>query len=179
MHRLFVAIRPPASIRSMLAGLMGGVEGARWQDDEQLHITLRFVGEVDRHVAEDVAAALGAVHHRAFEVALSGLGEFDRKGRRDALWAGVSPHDQIGALHRKIDQAMVRIGLPREGRAYLPHVTLARFGRVTGDISGFAAAHGGLATPPFPVTHFALYESHIGHEGARYEMVARYPLDEL
>ena len=66
---------------------MGGIAGARWQDDDQLHLTLRFIGEVDRHVATDVAAALGSVRHPPFELAVSGVGTFDRKGRIDTLWA--------------------------------------------------------------------------------------------
>jgi len=154
---------------------MGGVPGARWQDDDQLHLTLRFIGEVDRHVAGDVAAALGSVRHPPFAIALSGIGTFDRKGRIDTLWAGVRPHDEVSALHRRIDQAMVRAGLEPEPRAFQPHITLARFARA-GDLSGFATLHGRLSSDPFPVTHFGLYESTLGGEGARYELVERYAL---
>lgn len=176
MYRLFVALRPPAAIRAQLLALMGGIAGARWQDDDQLHLTLRFVGEVDRHVATDVAAALGSVRHPPFELAVSGVGTFDRKGRIDTLWAGVRPHDAVAALHRRIDQAMVRAGLEPEPRAFQPHITLARFTRGAGDLSGFATLHGGLSSEPFPVTHFGLYESTLGGEGARYELVERYAL---
>ena len=176
MHRLFVAIRPPAPIRAQLLGVMGGVVGARWQDDSQLHLTLRFIGEVDRHIAEDVAAALGTVHQRSFGIALDGIGQFDRKGRTDALWAGVAPHDELAKLHKKVDQALVRLGLPPEGRAYRPHLTLARFGRDAGPIAGFIETQGNLASAPFPVTHFALFESALGHQGASYTIVERYPL---
>ncbi|MBL0915966.1 MAG: RNA 2',3'-cyclic phosphodiesterase, partial [Sphingopyxis sp.] len=59
-HRLFVALRPPHSIRLALIAAMHGISGARWQDDEQLHLTLRFIGEVDHHRAADIAAALGS-----------------------------------------------------------------------------------------------------------------------
>ena len=88
MHRLFVAIRPPAVIRSALLGVMGGIPGARWQEDDQLHLTLRFIGAVDGDVADDIAAVMGHVRQPRFEIALNGLGEFERRGRRDALWAG-------------------------------------------------------------------------------------------
>lgn len=64
MHRLFVGIRPPAAIRALLLDKMSGAEGVRWQDDEQLHITLRYIGEVERPVAEDIAAMLGQVMGR-------------------------------------------------------------------------------------------------------------------
>src|SRR5687768_8380838 len=62
MHRLFVGLRPPPAIRARLLALMGGVTGARWQDDSQLHLTLRFIGEVERPRAEDIATALSNVH---------------------------------------------------------------------------------------------------------------------
>lgn len=176
MPRLFTAIRPPTAIRQQLTGLMGGVRGARWQEDDQIHLTLRFIGEVDRHMAADVAAVLGQVRHPPFEIALNSLGEFDRRGRRDTLWAGVAPHDQLVALHNKIDQALARIGLPPETRTYLPHITLARFGREAGDIEGFASHYGGLSSTPFPVGHFILFESSLGREGARYDVVERYAL---
>jgi 2'-5' RNA ligase len=175
-HRLFVALRPPREVRAQLLRLMGGVHHARWQSDEQLHLTVRFIGEVDRRMAEDVAAALGSVHDTAFPIALDGIGQFDRRGRIDALWAGVRPHDALARLHRKVDQALIRLGLPPAGRTYLPHVTLARFGSRAGPIDSFMALHGGLSSSAWQVNDFRLYESHLGHEGAAYECVARYPL---
>src|SRR3712207_7424054 len=110
MHRLFVAIRLPPPIRSGLLDLMGGVAGSRWQDEAQLHLTLRFIGEVDRHLADDVHAALGAIHHPRFAIALAGLGIFDRRGEPTTLWAGVAPEEPLHRLHKKIDQALARAG---------------------------------------------------------------------
>ena len=176
MHRLFVAIRPPTPIRAQLLGVMGGIVGARWQDDLQLHLTLRFIGEVDSHVADDVAAALGAVRQTGFEIALDGIGKFDRRGRTDALWAGVAPHDELEKLHKKVDQALVRLGLPPEGRAYLPHITLARMNASAGRTDRFLESHAGLASAPFVFDHFLLFESTLGREGAIYEAIERYPL---
>ncbi len=175
MHRLFVAIRPPRAIRERLLAAMGGVPGARWQSDEQLHLTLRFIGEVDRHRAEDAAAALGTVHHPRFLLSLDGIGQFERKGQVDALWAGVAPHAPLKALHKKIDQVLVRVGLPPEGRAYLPHVTLARFGRSAAPHAGVVPA-AGLTSPAEEVCDFRLYESELGGQGATYSIVNRYPL---
>jgi 2'-5' RNA ligase len=179
MHRLFVALRPPPTIRAALAATMDGVAQARWQDDDQLHLTLRYIGEVDRRIAEDIAVALGHLHGSAIEVALSGVGAFDKKGRTDALWAGVTPHHSLAALHRKVDHALVRLGLEPEGRAYLPHVTLARLSRSAGfgsEIDLWLAAHAGLASAPFRLEYMTLFESHLGGEGARYEVVERYAL---
>ena len=166
MHRLFVALRPPRPMRERLLAIMGGVIGARWQDDAQLHLTLRFIGEVDRHRAEDVAAALGAVHSPRFALALAGLGQFDRKGRIDSLWAGVTPHEAVTALHHKVDQALARIGIAPDTRAFLPHITIARFGRAAGPVAAMLDAAAGLASEPHEMTAFCLYESHLGSEGA-------------
>lgn len=176
MHRLFVAIRPPVAIREGLLDLMEAVPEARWQDDDQLHLTLRFIGEVDGRVGEDVAAALGAVRHPPFSIAIDGVGSFASRERVNALWAGVKPHDRLAHLHRKVDQSLVRAGLEPERRAYLPHVTLARFGRDASGVSEFAARHAGLSSPAFEVAHFALYESTLGAAGASYTVVERYAL---
>lgn len=159
---------------------MEGVPAARWQDDEQLHITLRFIGAVERPVAEDVAIALSQIVAPAPSVSLSGAGRFEKRGRTDTLWVGVTPHDALAALHRKVDQACVRAGLDPERRAYLPHITVARLARSAG--VGFAvdewlATHAGLASASFPLPHLVLYESHLGRDGATYEPVARWALD--
>lgn len=177
MHRLFVAIRPPRAMRQALRDIMGGIAGARWQDDAQLHLTLRFIGEVDRHVAEDVAAALGAIHHPRFLLALDGLGQFDRRDRIDSLWAGVTPHDEVTALHNKVDQALTRVGIAPDTRAFLPHITIARFGRHAGPVEAMLSQAAGLSGPAEEIDNFCLYESRLGSEGATYEIAARYPLD--
>lgn len=176
MHRLFVGLRPPGAIRQRLLGLMGGVPGARWQSDEQLHITLRYIGEVDRRMAEDVAIALGQIRFAPFEVWVDGVGQFESRGRPNAIWAGIRPHDAAAQLHHKLDQAMVRLGLEPERRAYLPHITLARLNGPANIADRFLADHAGLSSEPFGFTHFTLFESHLAGEGAIYETVERYPL---
>src|SRR3954469_25948468 len=176
MLRLFVAIRPPIAIRERLLAAMGGVAGARWQTDEQLHLTLRFIGEVDRHAARDVDATLSAVHHPAFEIALAGIGAFDRRGEPVALWAGVAPHEPLKILHNKIDQAIVRVGLEPERRAFAPHITLARLPRGGGPVTALLAKSGGPSSPPFAVDEFSLFESRLTPQGAVYPRLERYPL---
>lgn len=177
MHRLFVALRPPRAIRERLLGLMGGVPGARWQDDAQLHLTLRYVGEVQPHTAEDVATALESVRHPPVELRLDGCGMFDdSRGKPNAIWAGVSPREPLAALHRKVDAAIVRAGLEPERRAYLPHITLARMSGSAGPIDRWLAEHAALASEPFAIDAMILYESRLGHGGASYEPVARYKL---
>ncbi len=172
MIRLFVAIELPLPVRDALLAAMGGVAGARWQRDDQLHLTLRFIGEVDRHRAADIAAALGRVQVPPFALALASVGSFDRRGRIDALWVGVTPQTEVSALAKRVDQALVRAGEAPETRAFLPHVTVARFGRDAGPLAGFPLQP--LPVAPFPITGFALWESRLGHEGADYRIVERY-----
>lgn len=176
-HRLFVALRPPRPIRDLLRAAMHGISAARWQDDDQLHLTLRFIGEVDRHRAEDIAAALGALHAPAITARIAGVGLFDRRGAPHMIWAGVEPLAQLAALQRKIDQLLARVGVEAETRAFMPHVTLARLNRSAGPVAPFLALHSDLASAPFVFDHVILYESEMGHGGSRYHPVARYPLD--
>ena len=176
MHRLFVGLRPPAAMREALLGAMGGLERARWQSAEQLHLTLRFIGEVERPLAEEVALALSNVRFAPFDLSLDGVGTFASRGRTRALWAGVAPHERVAQLHRKIDQALVRTGLAPEGRAYLPHITLARCNGASGPPDRFLDHNSALASPPVRFDHFLLFESTLGSEGASYEAVARYRL---
>jgi RNA 2',3'-cyclic 3'-phosphodiesterase len=179
MPRLFVAIRPPAFVRARLLSVMGGIAGARWQSDEQLHLTLCFIGEVDRHRARDAHAALGAIHHPPFEIALDGVHAFQRQGAPVSLWAGVRPHDPLAALHKKVVQALGRAGIAPEAggsRAFLPHITLARLPRAAAAVGPFLAAAGGVAGPTFEVVDFRLFESRLTSEGADYAAIERYSL---
>src|SRR3954462_5892613 len=94
MHRLFVAIRPPEPIRDLLIDAMDDGADFRWQDDEQLHLTLRFIGEVDRPVADAAAAALGQVRAPKFELRIAGTGRFEQRSS-GTLWAGVEPKEPV------------------------------------------------------------------------------------
>src|SRR6476661_7180911 len=104
MHRLFVAIRPPEQIRDLLIDAMDDSADFRWQDDEQLHLTLRFIGEVDRPLANDLADALAALRAEPMEVRVKGVGRFEQRNS-GALWAGVEPKPPLAALAAKVERA--------------------------------------------------------------------------
>ena len=176
MHRLFVAIRPPEAIRDLLIDAMDDSPEFRWQDEEQLHLTLRFIGEVDRPAAQDIAAALTRIHSPAFEVRVSGAGRFEQRSS-GALWAGVEPKAPIAALAAKIERVCVTVGLGPERRAFHPHITLARWkGRRSREVADFLDRTRGLTSEPFAVTEFILFESRLSRHGAHYEEVATYAL---
>ena len=116
MHRLFVGVRPPEAIRDLLLDAMDDSPDFRWQDDEQLHLTLRFVGGVDRPQAEDLVDALRRLQGAPFELRIAGVGSFDHR-HSGALWAGVEPKAPVAALAAKIERACQSIGLTPERRA--------------------------------------------------------------
>ena len=177
LHRLFIGIRPPETIRDALIDLMEGDDAARWQDDDQLHLTLRFVGEVDRDTANELAARLSAAAIPAFDLAIEGTGIFARKGRAHTLWAGIAPSAPLARLQGRVERACIAAGLPPETRKYHPHITLARLNRSAADPDPFLARHAGLGLGPWRVDSYVLYESTLRTAGALYEPVVRYPLE--
>lgn len=155
--------------------MAGGPPGWAWQDEAQLHVTLRFIGEVERPLAEDIATALGTIRSAAVDLGLHGVGFFDQ-GPNGVLFARAVPREPLEALHKKVDRALVSIGMEPERRAFLPHITLARRRKAAINPAAWLEAHAGLSAPPEPVEHLILYESHLGHDGAHYDEVAAYPL---
>jgi RNA 2',3'-cyclic 3'-phosphodiesterase len=176
MHRLFIAIRPPGPIRDLLIDAMDDSPEFRWQDEDQLHLTLRFIGEVERPVAEDVAAALAHVRAQRFEARIDGVGRFDQR-RAGALWAGVEPKPQLAALAGKIERVCQQTGLEPERRAFHPHITLARWkGRRSREVADFLERKRGLESEGWEVDAFILFESRLSRHGAHYEEIAAYEL---
>jgi len=176
MHRLFVAIRPPEPIRDLLIDAMDESPDFRWQHDEQLHLTLRFIGEVDRPLADDIAAALTRIRAERFSLRIAGTGRFEQRNS-GSLWAGVEPKAPVTALASKIERTCIDLGLEPERRAFHPHITLARWkGRRTREIADFLQRTRGLASEPFDVSEFILFESRLSRHGAHYEEAASYPL---
>jgi 2'-5' RNA ligase len=176
MHRLFVAIRPPPPIRDLLLDAMDDSADFRWQDDAQLHLTLRFVGEVERPLANDLADALGRIRASRFDIRVAGVGRFEQRNS-GALWAGVEPKAPVATLAAKIERVCQSVGLEPERRAFHPHITLARWkGRRTREVQDFLERTRGLSSEPFAVDEFILFESRLSRHGAHYEPVAAYPL---
>jgi 2'-5' RNA ligase len=176
--RLFVGIELPPDVRRRLAGLASGLPGARWVPPENLHISLRFIGEVDNHHAEDIDAVLAGIHAPAFELSLSGIGFFDSGPRVHAVWAGVGRSEALAFLHDKVESAVVRAGLEPERRKFKPHVTLARLKETPPRerLAAFMEHHEPFRCEPFEVAHFTLFRSHLGNEGSHYEPLSEYPL---
>jgi 2'-5' RNA ligase len=176
MHRLFVALRPSAVLRRhCLDAIAGGPPGWAWQREDQLHVTLRFIGEVERPLAEDIAVALSSVRAPSVDLGLHSVGFFDQ-GRHGVLFARAVQREPLEALHKKVDRALFSVGLAPDRRAFLPHITLARRRKSAADPTAWLEAQMDLSAPAETIDHFILYESRLGHDGAHYEAVAEYPL---
>ncbi len=177
--RLFVGVPLPAEVRESLGDLCSGVPGARWVDTDNMHVSLRFIGEVDSIQAEDIDAALTDVRQPAFRLALCGVGCFDSGRKVRTVWAGVAKSDGLAHLREKVESAIVRAGFEPERRKFKPHVTLARFKNTPSRRVGpYLETHNTFATGPFPVTRFHLLRSYLGHGGAQYQTIADYPLED-
>jgi 2'-5' RNA ligase len=177
MTRLFVAIDLPEECKDQLDGLCHGLPGAKWMRDQQFHVTLRFVGEVDGPMARRLAIALNGVRADPFELELQGVGTFPPHRTPRVLWAGVSVSPELTGLYQQVQRVLRRAGLPPEQRKFSPHVTLARLNGVPPQqLQGFLSEHVGLRSEPIAVTDVQLFSSALGSGGAQHRVEASYPL---
>lgn len=185
MMRVFVGIAlPDDAVRTLVAaqaGLPVKPPAGRPVAEENLHLTIAFLGEHPNTVVEDVHLALQEIRTPAFALTLSGAGLFGGDRPR-VLYAGVNPDPALGRLREKVLQAARGAGLRLDRERYSPHVTLARFnsglkGEAAQEMRDFAALRMGLRAGPFPVEEFILFRSTLGRNGPIYEELAGYPLE--
>ena len=177
MIRLFVAIELPEELRRRMASMAGGVPSARWVAAENLHLTLRFIGEVSEDRLDDITAALASVKGAPFALTLAGVGHFESRRRVRTLWAGIAPNPELEALFDRVESALVRAGLAPESRKFNAHVTLARLkGVPTAKVTDWLAMGAPFRAPPITVTGFVLLASFLGRNGPIYSTVQEYSL---
>jgi 2'-5' RNA ligase len=175
--RLFVGLDLPWQTKQQLAMLGGGIPGARWVPVENYHLTLRFIGEVPPHRAEEIDGALAALRGRGFPLVLTGVGTFAKGGQENALWMGVEKNPALEALRAKVETALQRAGCEPERRRFSPHVTLARLKEPpAAKLAAFMQHHNLFRTEPMPVEHFVLFSSRQGKEAAVYIPEVEYAL---
>ncbi len=177
MPRLFTALEVPRDAALSLSLLRGGLPGARWIDVENYHITLRFLGDIEGHVADEVANALDRIRRPAFTLKLSGVGAFGSK-KPHSIYANVAPSSDLMQLQSEIERICQRLGLAADPRKFVPHVTLARLRNAsTHDVAHYLSTRGNFATQPFKVGRFVLMSSKDSVGGGPYIVEEAWPLD--
>lgn len=176
MPRLFVGIELPDDIRELIGDLEAPLPGVRWIDSDNLHLTLRFVGDIGNGQARELADFLSTIDIHAFEMRLEGLGTFGGKDPR-TLWAGVTGGAELDALARATERAARSAGLKPEGRTFKPHVTIARLNKPRIEaLTRFLARHGRFRSDAFVVSRFVLFSSKPLVGGGPYVVEEAYPL---
>jgi 2'-5' RNA ligase len=126
MPRLFIAVDLPDETRNSLEKMSFGIPGAKWIDPQQVHLTVRFIGEVDGSTFLDIKKSLEDISMGPFSIELKGVGHFPPRGKPRVLWVGIEHNQALQSLKKKVDHALARISIEPEGRKFSPHITLAR-----------------------------------------------------
>ncbi|RQW89479.1 MAG: RNA 2',3'-cyclic phosphodiesterase [Geobacter sp.] len=177
MHRLFVAIDLPEEIKAAVLSLQCPIRGAKWVTEEQLHLTLRFIGDADDDLLNEIATSLSGVMAGPFSLVLMGVGYFPPKRNPKVLWVGVGRSDALLNLQNDIEKVLLRNGLEPETRPFSPHITLARLKEtLPAQLTPFLQKNNRFATPFFSVTGFTLYSSRLAAQGAIHRQEAFFPL---
>jgi 2'-5' RNA ligase len=176
MIRLFVGLDLPTELRERLAAVGIGLPGVHWVPEDNLHLTLRFIGEVHQDVAYDLHDALLTVRGAPMELAVAGLGVFETGRKPHTLYASVGKSDPLARLQGKIETALVRAGQEPERRKFTPHITLAKLRDTPAPrLQPFLAAHA-LLHEAWTAEHFTLFSSQLGAGDPVYTAEADYPL---
>ena len=176
MPRIFTALEIPSAVAQSLAMLRGGLPGARWIDQENYHLTLRFIGDIDDSLAREIADMLNSVRRMSFKLRLEGLASFGGRKPR-AVVATAAPTQALLELQAEQERMMQRVGLEPEGRKYTPHVTLARLRDTSSrEVADYLSTRQPFRTAPFQVGRFVLFSSRASVGGGPYVVEAAYPL---
>ncbi|HWA25331.1 MAG TPA: RNA 2',3'-cyclic phosphodiesterase [Lacunisphaera sp.] len=179
--RLFVALVPPPTVQAELAAIAVPLPGVRWIPAENIHLTLRFIGETDDAKAERYHAALARVRVEPFILPVAGVGVFPTRGAPRVLWAGVgNGHTRLYQLRKQVDEALLTVDTGLAMPSFHPHFTVGRIGEDHDSkaLAHFLERHRGLEAPPFRVAEFQLLATEFqpGRPPA-YRVVKRFALD--
>lgn len=179
MLRIFIGIPIPKNIIKHISTLQGGIPGANWVPPENYHISLRFIGEVNETIKEDIAEALEDIAFPTFKISLQGIGIFSQKDIPHHLWIKPTPEESLINLYRKIETHLTnQLSLKAETRKFTPHLTIAKLKDANvGKVGQFIEWHNLFKTPEFEITEYALYQSHLTNNGPIYQPLDLYDLD--
>jgi 2'-5' RNA ligase len=159
MIRLFAGLELPQAHRLRLSLVRAPLPGAKWIEPDDMHITLRFAGDIARHAAEEFAGFLAEIDVPSFDLRIGELGSFGGNEPR-IIYAAVHGGEALASLHRATERAARSAGLAPDRHAFKPHVTLARLkGTRPEQVACFLASRAPLLLPPFRVDRFVLFSS--------------------
>jgi 2'-5' RNA ligase len=179
MYRLFVAIDLPDEVKNAVDGIVGrDLSGARRVPREQLHLTLRFIGDGDEQMFQAVKKELATVSGTPFPLTIKGVGHFPPKREPRVLWVGMEESGQLNDLQKKIEQSLINAGIAADERRFSPHITIARL-RETPllKVVSMEEMHRQFSAGPFTVEEFYLYSSNLTRDGAIHRREAEYRLE--
>lgn len=178
--RLFIAIDLPQNIIQLITEMGFAIPGSRPVKQDQLHLTLRFIGEIEHNLFHDIQEQLEQVNLTPFPLVLQGVGHFPPRGKPRVIWVGISSSAELARLKSRIDNQLKRCGLAPEQRKFSPHITLARLKNPSAKrVSQFIAGNNLFKSPEFTVDSFHLYSSHLTKNGAIHTIEASYGPDEV
>ena len=180
--RLFIAIELPSEIRDALMAFLAELRGlaprAKWVRTENLHVTLKFLGETDAGKMAAIQNALASVRSAApVSLDFHGLGFFPNEHRPRVFWVGMQASANLKALAETIDQEMHKNGFPLENRPFTPHLTLARFEPpgMPAQLSAAAKKNAARSFGSLTAHEFHLIESKLKPGGAEYATLKSFP----
>jgi 2'-5' RNA ligase len=176
MPRLFIGLELPEIVRMRLGLVSGPLPGARWIEPEDMHLTLRFAGDMDNRQADELVGFLEGIETEPFEITIREVGAFGGREPR-VIFAGTDPNPRLDALQRAVERACRSAGLAPEPRAFKPHVTLARLKGTKPDVvARFLGSRAGLVIGPITVDRFVLFSSKPRVGGGPYVVESVFPL---
>ncbi len=177
MPRLFVAIDLPERIRDDLSSLYCAIPGARWMEDDQIHLTLRFIGEVEPAIENKIISALGTISIPPFTINLKNVGVFPPRKEPRVLWIGIQENNTLLRLQNQIERSLVNIHLEPDTRKFHAHITIARLNNAHKDrLAEFISTNNLFCTEPFEVSEYILYRSYLGKDRSHYVKEATFRL---
>ena len=160
MKRLFIGLRFSEIITHGLKDLQGGVNGANWVTVDNLHLTLRFIGECDNSLVNDILLELTKLRSNCFNIQLNGVNHFKNKGRVKSLWVGVVENSNLVNLRIEIDRLLQKINIEPERKAFKPHVTLAKLKDIRlSDLAYFEQINNLYRSDQILIRHITIFQS--------------------
>ena len=178
LKRLFLGIELPPESKAVLSNLDPRLPGLRWLPPEQLHLTLSFLGNVEARKLDALGDELETVRVPPLFLPLQGMGSFHARGRPSVVWVGVGQgHPHLFALHKRVQDAVLRAGLEPDLRPFHAHVTAGRCNGISKEaLQPFLRKYRETEFDLFHVNEFALFSSTLAPNGPKHQVELRVSL---